>query len=192
MIAVYLSILDTDDERSRFEELYYMYRQDMMKTAMSILKNKHDAEDAVHEAFLRVSKYFSQISEIENTKIRGYLVVVVKNVSIDILNDKSKHFADNIDSFENIDDGNSIEKELEFQFDVDVIKKALLQIHNTYYDILFLSEVKGYDINEISTLLNIPYKNAQKRLTRAKNKLYSLIKKEMIENESQQQFENRT
>lgn len=48
MISFYLSLLDTPEEKSMFEQLYRLYRQDMYKRAYGILKNKYDTEDAVH------------------------------------------------------------------------------------------------------------------------------------------------
>lgn len=56
MLGFYLALLDTAEEKSRFEELYLLYRQDMYKTAYSILQDSFEAEDVVHEAFLIVIK----------------------------------------------------------------------------------------------------------------------------------------
>ena len=53
MLGFYLSLIDSDDDKNKFEQLYLTYRQDMYKIAYSILKNNADAEDAVHQAFLQ-------------------------------------------------------------------------------------------------------------------------------------------
>ena len=65
MLGFYLALLDTAEEKSRFEELYLLYRQDMYKTAYSILQDSFEAEDVVHEAFLIVIKKLDKISEIK-------------------------------------------------------------------------------------------------------------------------------
>ena len=54
MLGFYLALLDTAEDKSRFEELYLTYRQDMYKTAFAILRSPQSAEDAVHEAFMIV------------------------------------------------------------------------------------------------------------------------------------------
>ena len=54
MLGFYLALLDTAEDKSRFEELYLVYRQDMYKTAFAILRSPQSAEDAVHEAFMIV------------------------------------------------------------------------------------------------------------------------------------------
>ena len=48
-------ILETDADKSLFEELYKKYKARMYKYAYSILHNKEDAEDVVHQAFLTIA-----------------------------------------------------------------------------------------------------------------------------------------
>lgn len=52
MLTLYLSLLSTEAERSRFEEVYSQCRKQMIVIATSILKNEADAEDVVHDVFL--------------------------------------------------------------------------------------------------------------------------------------------
>ena len=52
MLYIYLSSLNTDEEKNYFEEIYLNYRQKMYGIAYSILHNAQDSEDAVHQAFL--------------------------------------------------------------------------------------------------------------------------------------------
>jgi hypothetical protein len=46
-MIVYLSMIDTPEDRSKFERLYIEYRDIMYHVAFKILQNEHDAEDAV-------------------------------------------------------------------------------------------------------------------------------------------------
>ncbi len=55
MLQIYLSMLETDEERSEFQRLYETYSQQMIRIAISKVNNRNDAEDAVHEAFLRIA-----------------------------------------------------------------------------------------------------------------------------------------
>ena len=54
MLIMYLQMLDTPEEKVRFEQIYLKYREKMFHVADSILHNDQDAEDAVHNAFLRI------------------------------------------------------------------------------------------------------------------------------------------
>ena len=53
----YLCLLDTEEEKSKFEELYNQYRKLMYLCAKEILRDEQLAEDAVHEAFLKPVSY---------------------------------------------------------------------------------------------------------------------------------------
>lgn len=64
MLAIYLSMLETNEEKNQFEQLYIKYKQDMYAVAYGILKNKEDAEDAVHQSFLKIADNFSKVSQI--------------------------------------------------------------------------------------------------------------------------------
>ena len=54
MLEIYLAMLDSEEDKNKLEQLYANYKQFMYKTVYTILKNATDAEDAVHEAFMRV------------------------------------------------------------------------------------------------------------------------------------------
>lgn len=54
MLMLYLEMLETPEEKVRFEEIYQNYRNKMFHMADHILHNDQDAEDAVHNAFLRI------------------------------------------------------------------------------------------------------------------------------------------
>jgi RNA polymerase sigma-70 factor (ECF subfamily) len=52
MIAIYLSIIDSEQDKNKFEILYTTYRKLMFYVANRILKDQYLAEDAVHQAFI--------------------------------------------------------------------------------------------------------------------------------------------
>ncbi len=62
-MLVYLSMIDSIEERSKFEKIYCEYRGLMGYVASQLLKNPLDIEDAVHSAFLSIAE---RISEIED------------------------------------------------------------------------------------------------------------------------------
>ena len=62
----------------------------MYYTANNILKDSHLAEDAVHNAFLRIINNLEKIEDINSHKTKGLIVIIVKNVSIDIYIEKIK------------------------------------------------------------------------------------------------------
>ena len=83
-MLIYLSLLDSEEEISKFELIYSTYKKQMYYTANNILKDSHLAEDAVHNAFLRIINNLEKIEDINSHKTKGLIVIIVKNVSIDI------------------------------------------------------------------------------------------------------------
>lgn len=55
MLTLYLSMLDTE-EKSKMEELYNTYKGLMLHIAFDILKDYDLANDALHDAFLKMIK----------------------------------------------------------------------------------------------------------------------------------------
>lgn len=51
MLGLYLSLVESEEEKQLIEELYNNNKQVMYNIAFKNLHNSSDAEDAVHEAF---------------------------------------------------------------------------------------------------------------------------------------------
>ena len=90
-MLIYLSLLDTEEEKLQFRDLHDRYARLLFAAARRILGNEQDAEDAVQEAFLATAKHFSKISRLERHKLRSYLVTIVESKAIDIYRKKSAH-----------------------------------------------------------------------------------------------------
>lgn len=64
MLSFYLSALESAADKEDFRALYRRYHGVMERTALAILQDPRDAEEAVQEAFIRVIENFSKIYEI--------------------------------------------------------------------------------------------------------------------------------
>lgn len=53
---MFISAFDTEDEKSKFEKIYYKYRDMLYACALKIVKNSADAEDVLHDAFIKTAK----------------------------------------------------------------------------------------------------------------------------------------
>lgn len=169
MISFYLSLLDTPEEKSMFEQLYRLYRQDMYKMAYGILKNKYDTEDAVHEAFMRVMKKLTKISEIDCPQTHAYLLIIVKNVALKIIKKRTKTVVVDTDTVEITDDF-GLEEYVISNMEVERLKNILEQLSDEYYEVLFLELFMEFNISEIAEQLGLTYDNTKKRIQRAKKK----------------------
>ena len=60
-------MIDAEEDKQKFAILYETYRHLMMKVALNVLKDTFLAEDAVHEAFIKIAKNMEKIGEIDAT-----------------------------------------------------------------------------------------------------------------------------
>ena len=87
---LYLAMIDSDANKSKFEILYSEYKNLMYYTANRILRNSSDAEDVVHQAFLKVIEILDTISSPRCHKTRALLVTITEHKAIDLYREKQR------------------------------------------------------------------------------------------------------
>ena len=91
MLSFYLSALESAADKEDFRALYRRYHGVMERTALAILQDPRDAEEAVQEAFIRVIENFSKIYEIPCKNLGAWLVTIVRNEAITMLRRRRDH-----------------------------------------------------------------------------------------------------
>ena len=84
MIAMFVSMIDTPEEKADFEKLYNAYKGKMFASAYGILRNHHNAEEAVSQAFFTIAKNYSKVFPLEKTQREAYIKIAIRNAAIDI------------------------------------------------------------------------------------------------------------
>ncbi len=151
MLNVFLQIVDTPEEQSRFEDLYYSYRKLMFYIASEILHDPGLAEDAVNEAFFRIAKNFSKINEVHCPRTRNFIVIIVRNIAV-----AAEEFVDTMAELP--------ESRLEFT----ETKRVIRELPAIYRDVLLLFFVDGYETKEIAEFLGLRRETVKKRLQRGR------------------------
>ena len=165
MLSFYLQMVETPEEKSLVEYLYNNYRQIMYKTAFSILHNSNDAEDAVHEAFLRVVKNISKFSEYSSNENLSYLVITVRGISLDMLAaQKRKTVLD-----EEMPDTIDVEEIAEQKANYETAIKNIGNLTPALRNIATLYFVKQMNYAEISQLLDKNISTIRSSISRAKS-----------------------
>ena len=83
-MLIYLMMIDSPEDQSKFEKVYLTYKGLMYHTAYKVLNNEEDAEDAVHNAFVKIAESISKIGEPVCPKTQVYVVTIVENKAIDL------------------------------------------------------------------------------------------------------------
>lgn len=89
-MLIYLAAISSDEDKSKFELIYRQYRNLMYYAANQILHNSSDAEDVVHQAFLKIVEILDTISEIKSHKTRSLIVTITERKAIDLYRSKSR------------------------------------------------------------------------------------------------------
>lgn len=175
MLCLYLSLLETQEDKDKFERLYEKYSPLLKHVALQILQDEHLAEDAVHNAFLKIIKNFYEIGDISCHKTRHFLVIVTEHVAIDMLRkDRHAPYAD----YEKVAPTLFRPQELLDGIAVQELVAAIKSLPEIYRTVLELHAYHGMSERQIAAVLNTSYTAVRKRLERARAMLAAIIQEQ--------------
>ena len=172
-MLVYLQMIETAEDQTKFERIYTQYRDILYCVAYKILKNPQDAEDAVHHAFVKLAENIYKIDEPICPKTKGYIVTIVENKAIDMYRKKHAH-----PQVEYLDEIVGIQVEYS---GTNVLAGCIMKLPARQRSVLILKYSHGYKIREIAGILGVSMSNAQKLDQRAKAQLKLLCEEAGIE-----------
>ncbi|MCG8540139.1 MAG: RNA polymerase sigma factor [Clostridia bacterium] len=179
-----------EDTCNKLEQLYFLYHKEMFYIAYTILKDYHEAEDVVQTTILKLSSRLGRIKNVNCIKTRAFLIIIVRNLSINIYNQRKKRKSVPIDDLnERLPDDDRSPEEQIIQLDqLEEAKKALAKIDTSYVDILVLKYHYSYSNLEIAGLMNLKEGNVRVKIHRAKQALKKILLRgdHWIEKESQE------
>lgn len=164
--------------QNTLEQWYDKYKQLMFYTAQRILKNEADAEDAVEEAFYKISQNFSEISEIPEEKLAPYFTILVRNTAITMYHTNRRRTAQ-IDRLRQ-EQKTAVNTDVFEAYDQKQLTETIRTLPEIYKDILFLRYLEDYTPQKIAKLLGISVNAVYKRTERAKKLLLEKLKEEYL------------
>lgn len=169
-MIIYYQMIDTPEDRSKFEQIYLEYRGLMFHVANEILHNEQDSEDAVHQAFLNVAENMKKIGEPGCPKTKSYVVTIVENKAIDLYRRHKRHqmveLNDDVQGIQVVYEGES------------ALTACILKLPARYREAILLRYVQGYSVKEMAPILGLSFAAASKLDQRAKARLKNLYEKE--------------
>ncbi|NYB73216.1 RNA polymerase sigma factor [Sedimentibacter hydroxybenzoicus DSM 7310] len=181
----YLSLIDNQEDKDKFEYIYTNFRHTMLYEAKYILRDEDMAEDAVHEAFIKIIKNISKISTENRNRLRSLLVLIVKQKSIDMIRKNEKEETDYVENIEKIQDENEeihdevLDKVLSIH-GVRHMMGIIAELEDAYKIPLELKLFHEYSNKEIAEILDLSEGHVRIRIFRARQQI---IKKYEQENE---------
>lgn len=174
-MILFLSMLDSEEDKAKFTRLYEKYRYFLWYLANERLHDAHLAEDAVQEAFLALTRHLDKVDEIENAATRNFLATIVKSKAIDMIR-RRKGVSEEVYE-ENIVDGTS-EDVLDTYLtkdNYDRILQAIAGLDEIYRVVFEYKYLHGLTDREIANLLDVTPKVVNVRIFRARKKLQVML-----------------
>ncbi len=165
MLLFYLSLLETAEEKSKFEQLYYEHRKLMMQIAIDMLHDEFVAEDAVHEAFVKLTRHLDGVDEINSHKTKAFIVIIIKSVCSDMIRKEKRNTEIKL---ENVDYIGRVSDDSFKNLEVEEVYSVISSLPDTYREIIELKVVHDLSDKQIADVLGISNSAVRKRLQRAR------------------------
>lgn len=172
-MLIYLQMLESDDDRARFVQLYDAHHKMIERTALQILHNQHDAEDAVQNTLIQVIRHFHKISTIPCEELPFWLISIVKNEAL-MIRRKQK----NVVPFE---EWSAVTEQAGAVTSYQELVELFRRLPESYRAVLEMKMILGYTDKEVAHHLNISETAVSTRASRGRKLLKQIAEKEGIE-----------
>ena len=170
MLVYYLQMLDTPEEKIRFEQIYLKYRGLMCHVAEGILHDHQEAEDAVHNAFLKIIKKFSKFQNTPAQDLAPQIVAIARNEAISLLR-KRKDVAP-------LEDGEGFAETAEEVSGYHSLVDSFTLLPQTYRAAMEMKLLLGYSDGEIAARLGLSKTAVSVRISRGRQLLRNIVERE--------------
>ena len=169
MLVYYLQMLDTPEEKVRFEQIYLKYRGLMYHVAEDILHNRQDAEDAVSEAVVAAYENIGKLKKEDAFK--SWIFTILSNICKKKWRNASKessHAAEGV-----LDEASGEETDMGLALDV---QKAFFLLEEEEQTIVGMSVFGGYNSQEIGEALKLNPNTVRSKRSRALQKMECVLR----------------
>lgn len=167
-MLIYLAMIESDADKSKFEIIYTSYKNLMLYHANQILGDTNDTEDVVHESFLKIAKIIDRIEKPKCPKTKNLVVTIVERTAIDLYRRRQRRqVIPMVEEYIHVPSPKDIE-DLHQKTDLAV---AMATLPTRYREVLLLRYDNGFSEAEVAQILSISQENVHKTIQRAKKKL---------------------
>jgi RNA polymerase sigma-70 factor (ECF subfamily) len=154
-----------------FEETLIPLLPSAYNLARWIVRNDHDAEDCVQDAYLRAFKVFDRFRGDDG---RAWLLTIVRNVCYSRLRlrlgrEGEDPFDENLHGIE--PEGAATEARLRSEVGAELLNGAMEALADPMREIIVLHDLEGLAYKEIAEVVGIPMGTVMSRLARARKHL---------------------
>ena len=183
LLDIMLAALSEDD-RDFVSGIFEEYGKQMYSIALNILKNEHDADDALQETMYKIIKYVDKFADDDKSKIRNKIMIglraSIRNTSFRHYRkqqNKNKYESDEEEVEIDIEDESAIVDDIVIKGeDCRKIKDALLGLSSDLQDTVNLVYYCDFSCVEAAKFLGITDNAVRNRLYQARKKLKEVLR----------------
>ena len=159
------------NELERFEAVVLPHLDAAYTVARYLMRNDHDAQDVVQDAFLRAFKFFGGF---RGGNSRSWLLSIVRNTTYTWLQKNRKQELATVfdEEMHPIEDTSSNPEVLLLKnADHQEIMRAVEQLPVEFREVIILRELEGMSYKEIAEMADVPIGTVMSRLASARKQL---------------------
>jgi RNA polymerase sigma-70 factor (ECF subfamily) len=165
------TLMPEENNARTFEEAFLPHLDAAFNLARWLVRNTHDAEDIVQEAYLRAFKFFGGY---RGGDTRAWVLKIVRNTSYSFL--QKNRIADLAEEFDEQIHTTSTEHlgaeaALLQLADGRILHQALDELPVNFREVIVLRELEGMSYREIAEVTGIPVGTVMSSLSRARERL---------------------
>ena len=175
MLDGLLSVLRTEEEQAFFANVYFEYRQTVIRVARDFLFRPSDLEDCVQGTFLDLIRYADRFREVPKEKRRAYIAKTCKRVAYR-LNQRHANMVFTEDLCEK--EGLLREESDLSAYDKLELADAVNALDEKYREPLIMKYAEDFSVAEIADILGISQNLVLQRLYRGRKQLQAMLTEE--------------
>lgn len=160
---------------SRFEEALLPHLDAAYNLARYLLRDPHEAEDAVQDAWVRAVRHFGGF---RGGDARAWLLRIVRNTCFTRM--RRGRAAGEVVEFDEqlhtVDDGAGPEADLVRTMAAESLRTELERLPAEFREVIVLRELEGLSYKEIAQVAGVPIGTVMSRLSRARGQLLAAAK----------------
>ncbi len=175
MLIDCFTIIDNEQDRHNFERMYQTYASDVFRRIYRFLKNKEDAEDAMQNTWLVITKNIEFYRELSDTSIKAYILRIARNQAVSLYRRRRREEERTYELDPTLlSDDMALIRACD-ESDISTIVECISLLDEKYSDILSLHYLHHHSAKKIAALLDMNENTVRSRIARGQEKLIKLL-----------------
>ena len=169
------------NKREKLNYIAENYMRLMWHRAYQVTSDRHEAEDACQEAFIKIIRMIDDIEDVTELRAKALCCIIAKNTAIDMMR-KTGRLTPTEDIYLDLESKAEVretpESLAESAEGIEDIRKALGELSETYREVIELRCFYEFSAEKAGEILGISPNSVNIRLSRARKALKEILERQ--------------